>query len=51
MKDLLNGLGSEAGGANPASFVDASLMQDSEKEGFFQQKAGEAGKAAYTAPR
>ncbi|MGH7798378.1 MAG: ABC transporter substrate-binding protein [Candidatus Binatia bacterium] len=39
VKGLLKGLGSEAGGANPAAFVDATLMQDLEKEGFFQQKA------------
>jgi hypothetical protein len=36
---LLKGLGSEAAGANPASFVDASLVQDLEREGFFQQKS------------
>jgi hypothetical protein len=35
----LKGLGSEAAGANPASFVDVSLMQDLEKEEFFQQKS------------
>jgi hypothetical protein len=34
---LLKGLGSEATGANPASFVDASLVQELEREGFFQQ--------------
>jgi ABC-type nitrate/sulfonate/bicarbonate transport system substrate-binding protein len=39
VKGLLKGLGSEAAGANPASFVDASLVQDLEREGFFQQKS------------
>ena len=39
VKGLLKGLGSEAAGANPANFVDASLVQELEKEGFFQQKA------------
>jgi len=38
VKGLLKGLGSEAAGANPASFVDASLVQELEKEGFFQKK-------------
>ena len=38
VKGLLKGLGSEATGANPASFVDASLVQDLEREGFFRQK-------------
>ena len=38
VKGLLKGLGSEAAGANPASFVDASLMQDLEREGFFQTR-------------
>ena len=37
VKGLLKGLGSEATGANPASFVDASLVQELEREGFFQQ--------------
>ena len=39
VKGLLKGLGSEATGANPANFVDASLMQELEKEGVFQQKS------------
>lgn len=38
VRGLLKGLGSEAAGANPASFVDASLMQDLEREGFLQTK-------------
>jgi ABC-type nitrate/sulfonate/bicarbonate transport system substrate-binding protein len=38
VKGLLKGLGSEAIGANPASFVDPSLVQELEKEGFFQKK-------------
>jgi NitT/TauT family transport system substrate-binding protein len=38
VKGLLKGLGSEAAGANPATFVDASLTQELEKEGLFQQK-------------
>lgn len=38
VRGLLKGLGNEAAGANPASFVDASLVQELEKEGFFQQK-------------
>jgi NitT/TauT family transport system substrate-binding protein len=39
VKGLLKGLGSEAAGANPANFVDPSLIQDLEKEGFIQQTA------------
>lgn len=39
VKGLLKGLGSEAAGANPASFVDASLLQDLEREGFIPQSA------------
>ena len=39
VKGLLRGIGSEAAGANPATFVDATLMQDLEKEGFLQQKS------------
>ena len=39
VKGLLKGLGNEAAGANPSSFVDASLVQDLEREGFFQQKS------------
>jgi predicted transcriptional regulator with HTH domain len=38
VRGLLKGLGSEAAGANPSSFVDASLVQDLEREGFFQTK-------------
>jgi NitT/TauT family transport system substrate-binding protein len=38
VRGLLKGLGSEAAGANPASFVDASLVQELEKEGFFQSR-------------
>ena len=37
VRGLLKGLGSEAAGANPATFVDASLVQELEKEGFFQK--------------
>ncbi|HEY7164935.1 MAG TPA: ABC transporter substrate-binding protein [Candidatus Binatia bacterium] len=36
MKGLLKGLGTEAAGANPATFVDTSLVQELEREGFFQ---------------
>lgn len=39
VKGLLKGLGNEAGGANPATFVDASLVQELEKKGLIQQKA------------
>jgi hypothetical protein len=39
VRGLLKGLGSEAVGANPSSFVDASLVQDLEREGFFQTRA------------
>jgi ABC-type nitrate/sulfonate/bicarbonate transport system substrate-binding protein len=35
---LLKGLGSEAGTANPANFVDTSLVQELEKNGFFQRR-------------
>jgi ABC-type nitrate/sulfonate/bicarbonate transport system substrate-binding protein len=38
VRGLLKGLGTEATGANPANFVDATLMQELEKEGSFQQK-------------
>ena len=38
VRGLLKGLGSEAAGANPANFVDASLVQELEKEGFFQTR-------------
>jgi ABC-type nitrate/sulfonate/bicarbonate transport system substrate-binding protein len=37
VKGLLKGLGSEAAGANPEAFVDASLMQDLEKQGGFNK--------------
>jgi len=37
VKGLLKGLGAEAAGANPASFVDASLVQELEKEGSFRR--------------
>jgi len=39
VKGLLKGLGSEAANANPVNFVDASLVQELEKEGFSQQKS------------
>jgi len=39
VKGLLKGLGAEAAGANPASFVDASLVEDLDREGFFRTKA------------
>lgn len=38
VKGLLKGLGSEAAGANPASFVDLSLVQELEKEAALQPK-------------
>ena len=38
VKGLLKGLGSEAAGANPSSFVDASLVPELEKDLSFQQK-------------
>jgi ABC-type nitrate/sulfonate/bicarbonate transport system substrate-binding protein len=38
VKGLLKGLGSEAAGANAAHFVDASLVQELEREGFFQAR-------------
>jgi ABC-type nitrate/sulfonate/bicarbonate transport system substrate-binding protein len=38
VKGLLKGLGNEAAGANPASFVDSSLIQELERDGFFQTK-------------
>lgn len=37
VKGLLAGLGSEAGGAGPVNFVDASLVQELEKEGAVQK--------------
>jgi hypothetical protein len=39
VRQLLRTLGKDASGASPASFVDASLVQELEMEGFFQQKA------------
>ncbi len=36
VRQLLRTLGKEAAGANPANFVDASLVQELEKEEFFQ---------------
>jgi NitT/TauT family transport system substrate-binding protein len=38
VKGLLKGLGAEATGVNPSGFVDASLLQELEREGFFQTK-------------
>jgi ABC-type nitrate/sulfonate/bicarbonate transport system substrate-binding protein len=35
VRQLLRTLGKEAAGVNPANFVDASLVQELEKEGFF----------------
>jgi hypothetical protein len=34
---LLKHLGKDAAGANPGQFVDASLVQELEKEGLFQK--------------
>ena len=42
IKGLLNGLGSEAAGANPATFVDLSLVEQLEREGFFSARVGES---------
>jgi len=39
VKGLLKGLGTEAAAANPTSFVDTSLLQELEREGFFQTKS------------
>ncbi len=39
VRQLLRTLGKEAAGANAASFVDATLAQELEKEGFFQTRA------------
>jgi len=39
VRQLLRTLGKEAAGASPANFVDATLAQELEKEGFFQQKS------------
>ena len=38
VKGLLKGLGAEAAGVNPISFVDASLVQDLEREGVLQTR-------------
>ncbi len=38
VKQLLKHIGKDAAGANPANFVDATLMQELEREGTFQQK-------------
>jgi len=38
VRQLLRTLGKEADGANAASFVDASLVQELEKEGLFQTR-------------
>ena len=35
---LLNGLGPEAAQVNPSAFIDVSLLQDLDREGFFQTK-------------
>ena len=39
VRQLLKSLGKEAASANPGQFVDASLVQELEKEGLFQQKS------------
>jgi hypothetical protein len=39
VRQLLKHIGKDAAGANAANFVDASLEQELEKDGFFQQKA------------
>ena len=39
VRQLLKSLGKEAASANPSQFVDASLIQELEKEGLFQQKS------------
>jgi NitT/TauT family transport system substrate-binding protein len=36
---LMKSLGKEAASANPASFVDASLVEELERDGFFKEKA------------
>src|SRR5262245_36429562 len=38
LRGLLNGLGTEATQADPAVFMDVSLLQDLDREGFFQAK-------------
>jgi len=39
VRQLLRSLGKETANSNPGQFVDASLIQELEKEGFMQQKA------------
>ena len=39
VRQLLRTLGKESANANPSQFVDASLIQELDKEGFFQQKS------------
>ena len=39
VRQLLKHIGKDAAGAHPSQFIDASLVQELEKEGFFQQKA------------
>src|SRR5262249_51431667 len=38
VKGLLNGLGSEATQVDPTAFIDISLLQDLDRQGFFQAK-------------
>ena len=38
LRGLLNGLGTEATRVDPAVFMDVSLLQDLDREGFFQAK-------------
>jgi ABC-type nitrate/sulfonate/bicarbonate transport system substrate-binding protein len=42
IKGLLKGLDSEAVAANPATFVDSSLVEQLEREGFFQSPVGKS---------
>jgi hypothetical protein len=37
VRQLLRTLGKETAGANPTNFVDATLVQELEKDGFFQK--------------
>lgn len=39
VRQLLKTLGKEAAGANASQFIDPSLVQELEKEGFFQKKS------------
>jgi hypothetical protein len=39
VRQLLRTLGKESANANPSQFVDASLIQELDKEGLFQQKS------------